>query len=102
MADENTSSSSEIEVDDAAAYFGATESSDVLHAMMAMPRDTAMVQFLKFSPTSSCDPAILILKPPASVCSAKVVRSTTCRWASRPHEHARPAPPSPRYARFKR
>jgi len=47
MADENTSSSSEIEVDDAAAYFGATESSDVLHAMMAMPRDTAMVQFFE-------------------------------------------------------
>ena len=36
-----------IEVDDAAAYFGATQSSDVLHAMMAMPQEQAMVQFFK-------------------------------------------------------
>mgnify|MGYP005741553649 FL=1 len=36
-----------IEVDDAAAYFGATQSSDVLHAMMAMPQEQAMVQFFE-------------------------------------------------------
>ena len=47
MSDENTPSTSQIEVDDAAAYFGVTESSDVLHAMMAMPRDEAMVQFFE-------------------------------------------------------
>ena len=38
MSDENPTSSGQIEVDaDAAAYFGVTESSDVLHAMMAAP-----------------------------------------------------------------
>ena len=47
MSDENLPTSGEIEVDDAAAYFGVTESSDVLHAMMAMPRDAAMVQFFE-------------------------------------------------------
>ena len=47
MSDENPTSSNVIEVDDAAAYFGATESSDVLHAMMAMPREEAMVQFFE-------------------------------------------------------
>ena len=47
MSDENPTSSNQIEVDDAAAYFGATESSDVLHAMMAMPREEAMVQFFE-------------------------------------------------------
>jgi len=46
MSDENPASNV-IEVDDAAAYFGATESSDVLHAMMAMPREEAMVQFFE-------------------------------------------------------
>ena len=47
MSDENPEASTAIEVDDAAAYFGVTESSDVLHAMMAMPRDEAMVQFFE-------------------------------------------------------
>ena len=47
MSDENPTSSNAIEVDDAAAYFGVTESSDVLHAMMAMPREEAMVQFFE-------------------------------------------------------
>lgn len=47
MSDRNSASSDTIEVDDAAAYFGATESSDVLHAMMAMPREQAMVQFFE-------------------------------------------------------
>ena len=47
MSDENPTSSDQIEVDDAAAYFGVTESSDVLHAMMAMPREEAMVQFFE-------------------------------------------------------
>ena len=47
MSDENPEASTQIEVDDAAAYFGVTESSDVLHAMMAMPRDEAMVQFFE-------------------------------------------------------
>ena len=37
----------EIEVDEAAAYFGVTASSDTLHAMMAMPRQEAMVQFFE-------------------------------------------------------
>jgi len=45
MSDGATGNSTAIEVDEAAAYFGVTESSDVLHAMMAMPRDQAMVQF---------------------------------------------------------
>ena len=39
--------SSDIEVDEAAAYFGVTESSDTLHAMMAMPKEQAMVQFFE-------------------------------------------------------
>lgn len=47
MSDETTASPQGIEVDDAAAYFGVTESSDVLHAMMAMPREQAMVQFFE-------------------------------------------------------
>ena len=47
MSDELTVSASDIEVDEAAAYFGATESSDVLHAMMAMPREQAMIQFFE-------------------------------------------------------
>jgi len=47
MSDEATGNSTAIEVDEAAAYFGVTESSDVLHAMMAMPRDQAMVQFFE-------------------------------------------------------
>lgn len=47
MADEPSTSSS-IEVDAAAAYFGVTESSDVLHAMMAMSRDDAMVKFFDY------------------------------------------------------
>ena len=47
MSDEMNPTSEGIEVDDAAAYFGATESSDVLHAMMAMPREEAMVQFFE-------------------------------------------------------
>lgn len=37
----------DIEVDEAAAYFGVTASSDTLHAMMAMPREEAMVQFFE-------------------------------------------------------
>jgi hypothetical protein len=45
VSDDASDNSTGIEVDDAAAYFGVTESSDVLHAMMAMPRDQAMVQF---------------------------------------------------------
>ena len=44
MPDENTPSSSEIEVDDAAAYFGVTESSDVLHAMMRLTQTTSSTQ----------------------------------------------------------
>ena len=47
MSDETTASPQGIEVDDAAAYFGVTESSDVLHAMMAMPREQAMIQFFE-------------------------------------------------------
>ena len=47
MADEPSTSNS-IDVDDAAAYFGVTESSDVLHNMMAMSRDNAMVKFFDF------------------------------------------------------
>ena len=47
MSDEMPTSPSRIEVDDAAAYFGVTESSDVLHSMMAMPREEAMVQFFE-------------------------------------------------------
>jgi len=37
----------DIEVDEAAAYFGVTESSDVLHAMMAMPRSQALEKFFE-------------------------------------------------------
>ena len=47
MSDDMPTTSSGIEVDDAAAYFGAIESSDVLHSMMAMPREQAMVQFFE-------------------------------------------------------
>ena len=47
MSDETGASPQGIEVDDAAAYFGVTESSDVLHAMMAMPREEAMIQFFE-------------------------------------------------------
>ena len=47
MSDEMPTTSSRIEVDDAAAYFGVTESSDVLHSMMAMPREQAMIQFFE-------------------------------------------------------
>ncbi len=47
MSDEAGGNSTVIEVDEAAAYFGVTESSDVLHAMMAMPREQAMVQFFE-------------------------------------------------------
>ena len=48
MADETSSSNqSTIEVDDAAAYFGATTSSDMLHTLMSMPREQAMVQFFE-------------------------------------------------------
>ena len=47
MSDEINPASDGIEVDDAAAYFGATQSSDVLHAMMAMPQEQAMVQFFE-------------------------------------------------------
>jgi hypothetical protein len=48
MADETSSSNQQtIEVDDAAAYFGATTSSDMLHTLMSMPREQAMVQFFE-------------------------------------------------------
>lgn len=47
MADESSTSTS-IDVDDAAAYFGVTESSDILHSMMAMSRDEAMTKFFDF------------------------------------------------------
>ena len=47
MSDEMPTTSPRIEVDDAAAYFGVTESSDVLHSMMAMPREQAMIQFFE-------------------------------------------------------
>ena len=47
MSDETAAPPQGIEVDDAAAYFGVTESSDVLHAMMAMPREQAMIQFFE-------------------------------------------------------
>lgn len=47
MSDEMIPTSEGIAVDDTAAYFGATASSDVLHAMMAMPREQAMVQFFE-------------------------------------------------------
>ena len=48
MAGETSSSDqSTIEVDDAAAYFGATTSSDMLHTLMSMPREQAMVQFFE-------------------------------------------------------
>lgn len=45
---EGDPSTGEIEVDDAAAYFGVTESSDILHAMMAMTRQDAMVKFFDY------------------------------------------------------
>ena len=45
---EGDPSTGDIEVDDAAAYFGVTESSDILHAMMAMTRQDAMVKFFDF------------------------------------------------------
>ncbi len=46
MADDTSSSNQQtIEVDDAAAYFGATTSSDMLHTLMSMPREQAMAQF---------------------------------------------------------
>ena len=47
MSDEMPTTSPRIEVDDAAAYFGVTESSDVLHSLMAMPREQAMIQFFE-------------------------------------------------------
>jgi hypothetical protein len=47
MTDGHTANSPDIEVDEAAAYFGVTQSSDILHAMMAMPREQAMVQFFE-------------------------------------------------------
>ena len=47
MSEEGASNSPMIEVDEAAAYFGVTESSDTLHAMMAMPREQAMIQFFE-------------------------------------------------------
>ena len=47
MSDEIPTTSSGIEVDDAAAYFCVTESSDDLHSIMAMPREQAMVQFFE-------------------------------------------------------
>ena len=37
-----------IEVDDAAAYFGVTESSDNLHAMMAMENSDAFERFFSY------------------------------------------------------
>lgn len=45
---EGDPSTGEIEVDAAAAYFGVTESSDILHAMMAMTRQDAMVKFFDY------------------------------------------------------
>ena len=46
MADDTSSPNQQtIEVDDAAAYFGATTSSDMLHTLMSMPREQAMIQF---------------------------------------------------------
>ena len=45
---EGDPSTGKIEVDDAAAYFGVTESSDILHAMMAMSRQDATVKFFDF------------------------------------------------------
>ena len=46
MADDITPPNQQtIELDDAAAYFGATTSSDMLHTMMSLPREQAMVQF---------------------------------------------------------
>ena len=48
MADDNNPPDQQtIEVDDAAAYFGATTSSDMLHTMLSMPREQAMVQFFE-------------------------------------------------------
>lgn len=44
---ENGERTTDIEVDEAAAYFGVTASSDTLHAMMAMPRESAMIQFFE-------------------------------------------------------
>ena len=68
MSDEMPTSPSRIEVDDAAAYFGVTESSDVLHSMMAMPREEAMVCFAL---------VILTLKQRVNECSARVEKFTT-------------------------
>ncbi|MDP6199675.1 MAG: hypothetical protein QF531_02795, partial [Candidatus Poseidonia sp.] len=47
MSENTGGNSSDIEVDEAAAYFGVTESSDTLHAMMAMPKEQAMIQFFE-------------------------------------------------------
>ena len=40
-----------IDVDEAAAYFGVFESSDVLHQMMEMPREAAFERFSHYYPT---------------------------------------------------
>ncbi|MBL6743482.1 MAG: hypothetical protein ISP83_03790 [Candidatus Poseidonia sp.] len=48
MADDDASTNSEIEVDAAAAYFGATGSSDMLHSMMSLPRNEAMTLFFEY------------------------------------------------------
>ena len=48
MTDGNATNNTEIEVDAAAAYFGVTESSDMLHNMMSMPRNEAMTQFFEY------------------------------------------------------
>ena len=48
MTENDATNNPEIEVDDAAAYFGVTASSDMLHSMMGMPRNEAMIQFFEF------------------------------------------------------
>ena len=48
MTDGNATNNTEIKVDAAAAYFGVTESSDMLHDMMSMPRNEAMAQFFEY------------------------------------------------------
>ena len=48
MTDDGAANNSEIEVDAAAAYFGVTASSDMLHNMMGMPRTEAMTQFFEY------------------------------------------------------
>lgn len=47
MAEGSGTDAPGIEVDDAAMYFGVTDSSDMLHAMMGMPKEAAFLKFFE-------------------------------------------------------